>query len=41
MTNGLSSMGFALPVTMAAKMLVSDRAVVCFTGDGGFAMVQG
>ena len=41
LSNGLSSMGFALPGAMAAKLLHRDRPVVCFTGDGGFAMVQG
>jgi acetolactate synthase-1/2/3 large subunit len=40
MTNGLSSMGFALPGATTAKLLHRDRPVVCFTGDGGFAMVQ-
>lgn len=40
MTNGLSSMGFALPGATTAKLLHPDRPVVCFTGDGGFAMVQ-
>lgn len=40
LTNGLSSMGFSLPGAMTAKMLNPDRPVVCFTGDGGFAMVQ-
>jgi acetolactate synthase-1/2/3 large subunit len=40
MTNGLSSMGFSLPGAIAAKLLYRDRPVVCFTGDGGFAMVQ-
>jgi len=40
MTNGLSSMGFSLPGAIAAKLLRRDRPVVCFTGDGGFAMVQ-
>src|SRR5262249_42291438 len=40
MTNGLSSMGFALPGSMTAKLLKPDRPVVCFTGDGGLAMVQ-
>jgi acetolactate synthase I/II/III large subunit len=40
MTNGLSSMGFSLPGAMAAKLVHPDRPVVCFTGDGGFAMVQ-
>jgi acetolactate synthase-1/2/3 large subunit len=40
MSNGLSSMGFSLPGAIAAKLLHRDRLVVCFTGDGGFAMVQ-
>jgi acetolactate synthase-1/2/3 large subunit len=40
MTNGMSSMGFSLPGAIAAKLLHRDRPVVCFTGDGGFAMVQ-
>ncbi|MBV9521461.1 MAG: thiamine pyrophosphate-binding protein, partial [Alphaproteobacteria bacterium] len=40
LTNGLSAMGFALPGAMTAKYLERDRPVVCFTGDGGFAMVQ-
>ena len=41
MTNGLSSMGFSLPAAIAAKLMCPDRPVVCFTGDGGLAMVQG
>lgn len=41
MTNGLSSMGFSLPAAIAAKLVHRDRPVVCFTGDGGLAMVQG
>ena len=41
LSNGLSSMGFALPGAIAAKMLHRDRPVVCFTGDGGLAMVHG
>ena len=40
MTNGLSSMGFALPGAIAARLVHPERPVVCFTGDGGFAMVQ-
>jgi acetolactate synthase-1/2/3 large subunit len=40
MTNGLSSMGFSLPGAITAKLLNPDRPVVCFTGDGGMAMVQ-
>lgn len=41
MTNGLSSMGFSLPASIAAKLVRPDHEVVCFTGDGGLAMVQG
>ena len=41
MTNGLSSMGYSLPAAIAAKLVHPDRPVVCFTGDGGLAMVQG
>jgi len=41
MTNGLSSMGFSLPASIAAKLVHPDRPVVCFVGDGGLAMVQG
>lgn len=41
MTNGLSSMGYSLPAAIAAKIVHPGRQVVCFTGDGGLAMVQG
>jgi acetolactate synthase-1/2/3 large subunit len=41
MSNGLSSMGYSLPAAITAKMIMPDRDVVCFTGDGGLAMVQG
>ena len=41
MSNGLSSMGYSLPAAMVAKMVYPDRNVVCFTGDGGLAMVLG
>ena len=41
MSNGLSSMGFSLPAAMTAKLLMPGREIVCFTGDGGLAMVQG
>lgn len=40
MTNGLSSMGYALPAAIVAKLLHPERPVVCFVGDGGLAMVQ-
>ena len=41
MTNGLSSMGYALSAAMTAKLLKPEQPVACFIGDGGFAMVQG
>lgn len=41
MTNGLSSMGYSLPAAMTARLIDRSRPVVCFTGDGGLAMVQG
>ncbi len=40
MTNGLSSMGFSLPAAITAKYLNPNTEVICFTGDGGLAMVQ-
>jgi acetolactate synthase-1/2/3 large subunit len=41
MTNGLSSMGYALPAAMVAKLLNPATPVCCTIGDGGLAMVQG
>lgn len=41
MTNGLSSMGYSLPAAITARLIDRSRPVVCFTGDGGLAMVQG
>jgi acetolactate synthase-1/2/3 large subunit len=38
-SNGLSSMGYALPAAMAAKFLEPDRPVLCTIGDGGYSMV--
>jgi acetolactate synthase-1/2/3 large subunit len=40
MTNGLSSMGYSLPAAIAAAT-IDTRPVICFVGDGGFAMVEG
>ena len=40
-TNGLSSMGFGLPAAIAASLVSPGVPVVCFTGDGGFAMTAG
>ena len=37
-SNGLASMGIALPGAIAAKLLYPDRKVVAFAGDGGFLM---
>ena len=37
-SNGLGSMGYALPGAMAAKMAHPDRPCVAFVGDGGFMM---
>ncbi len=37
-SNGLSSMGYALPGAMAAKLLFPDRTVLCTIGDGGLGM---
>ncbi len=40
-TNGLSSMGYAIPGAIAAKMARPDRPVLAMTGDGGFLMYTG
>lgn len=37
-SNGLSSMGFAVPGAIAAKLARPDRAVLAATGDGAFLM---
>jgi acetolactate synthase-1/2/3 large subunit len=37
-SNGLASMGIALPGAIAAKLVHPARKVVAFTGDGGFLM---
>jgi len=37
-SNGLASMGIALPGAIAAKLVHPERNVVAFTGDGGFLM---
>ena len=41
MTNGWSSMGFALPAALAAKICHPKLPVACLTGDGGFLMNAG
>jgi len=38
-SHGLSTMGFALPAAMAAKLEHPERPVVAVVGDGGMAMV--
>lgn len=37
-SNGLGSMGFAIPGALAARLAHPERPVVAFTGDGGFMM---
>ncbi len=37
-SNGLASMGIALPGAIAAKLMYPERKVVAFSGDGGFLM---
>jgi acetolactate synthase-1/2/3 large subunit len=37
-SNGLASMGYAVPGALAARLAFKDRPVVAFTGDGGFLM---
>ena len=37
-TKGLSTMGFALPASIAAQLALPDKKVVCFIGDGSFLM---
>lgn len=37
-SNGLGSMGFAVPGALAARLAHPERPVVAFTGDGGFMM---
>jgi acetolactate synthase-1/2/3 large subunit len=41
MTNGWSSMGFAIPAALAAKLCNPDLPVVAIMGDGGFLMSVG
>ncbi|OGK91715.1 MAG: hypothetical protein A2X51_04155 [Candidatus Rokubacteria bacterium GWC2_70_24] len=38
-SNGLATMGFALPAAIAAALVHPGRRVLCFTGDGGLMMV--
>lgn len=41
MTNGWSSMGFAIPAAIAAKLCKPDVQVCAVVGDGGFLMTAG
>lgn len=41
MTNGWSSMGFAIPAAISAKLCNPKVPVACLTGDGGFLMMAG
>ena len=41
MTNGWSSMGFAIPAALAAKLCHPELPVVAIFGDGGFLMMVG
>lgn len=38
-SNGLATMGFALPAAIAAQLVHPGRRVVCLAGDGGLMMV--
>ena len=40
-SNGLATMGFALPAAIAMALAGPGRRVVCFVGDGGLGMVLG
>lgn len=41
MTNGGSSMGYAIPAAIGAKLSCPHRPVCCVVGDGGFMMMAG
>jgi acetolactate synthase I/II/III large subunit len=38
-SNGLATMGFALPAAIAAQLVHPERRVLCLTGDAGLMMV--
>lgn len=40
-SSGLATMGYALPASVAAALLMPDDPVFCFTGDGGLLMQLG
>jgi acetolactate synthase-1/2/3 large subunit len=37
-SNGLATMGYAIPAALGARLVHPDRPIVAFTGDGGFLM---
>src|SRR3546814_7177576 len=37
-SNGLGSMGYAVPGALGARLAYPERPVVAFSGDGGFLM---
>ncbi len=37
-SNGLASMGYAVPGAMGARLAFPDRPILAFSGDGGFLM---
>jgi acetolactate synthase-1/2/3 large subunit len=41
MTNGWSTMGFAIPAAIAAKLMRPHQSVCAVVGDGGFLMTAG
>jgi acetolactate synthase-1/2/3 large subunit len=41
LSNGLSTMGFAIPAAIGARLARPDTAVAALTGDGGFMMTVG
>ena len=40
-SNGLSTMGYALPAAIAAKLCDPDKSTIAITGDGGMSMCLG
>lgn len=41
LSNGLSSMGYALPSAIGAALALGDTPTLCITGDAGMAMAMG
>lgn len=40
-SNGLATMGFALPAAIGAAIAFPESKIICFVGDGGLGMVLG